>query len=90
MKRVLRRSIQMLLAIVVVVYLADWGALRVKMMHGAGYGTVQVDEFLSTPLKGNKDEYDYMGSAPEPCAHAIFPHGAAPCWWLARHKTRWE
>jgi hypothetical protein len=90
MKRVLWRSIQMLLAIVVVVYLADWGALRVKMMHGTGYGTVQVDEFLSTPLKGNKDEYDYMGSAPEPCAHAIFPHGAAPCWWLSRHTSHWE
>lgn len=90
MKRVLWRSIQVLLAIVVVVYLADWAALRVKMMHGSGYGTIQVDEFLSTPLKGNKAEYDYMGSSPEPCAYAIFPHGAPPCWWLARHKTRWE
>ena len=90
MKRVISLTVQVLLAVVVLTYLADWATLRIRMMHGTGYGTVQVDEYLSTPLKGNKDEYDYMGSIPEPCSHSIFPHGAAPCWWLSKHTSRWE
>lgn len=90
MKRVLWLAIQLLLATIAVVYVADWITLRVKMTHGIGYGTVQVDQYLSTPLKGNKDEYDYMGTVPEPCSHSIFPHGAPPCWWLAKHNSRWE
>jgi hypothetical protein len=90
MKRILSRAFQLLLATVVLVYLADWAVLRVKVSHGAGYGTIQVDEYLATPLKGNKDEYDFMGTTPTPCSHSIFPHGAAPCWWLAKHTSRWE
>jgi hypothetical protein len=90
MKRVTWLAIRIVLAVVAVIYLADWAALRVKMAHGTGYGTVQVDQYLGTPLKGNKEEYDYMGSMPEPCAHSIFPHGAAPCWWLAKHTSHWE
>jgi hypothetical protein len=90
MKRIAWLVVRVFLAVVVLTYLVDWAVLRVRMTHGEGYGTVQVDEYLSTPLKGNKAEYDYMGSNPEPCAHSIFPHGAAPCWWLAKHTSHWE
>ncbi|MFZ0663938.1 MAG: hypothetical protein WAM66_14710 [Acidobacteriaceae bacterium] len=90
MKRVLWLAARIVLVVLIAVYLIDWGTLRVKIAHGTGYGSVQVDEYLSTPLKNHKDEYDYMGSQPEPCSHSIFPHGAAPCWWLARHTTQWE
>lgn len=90
MKRILSITLQVLLALAALVYLVDWGVLHMKMAHGDGYGTVNVDTYLSTPLKGNKDEYDYMGSQPTPCAHSIFPHGAAPCWWLVRHSSQWE
>lgn len=90
MKRILLFVIRILIVIVAVIYLADWGLLRIKMSHGAGYGTVQVDQYLATPLKGNKDEYDYMGTVPTPCSHSIFPHGASPCWWLSKHTSSWE
>ncbi len=90
MKRILWLIIRILIAIIVVIYLADWGLLRIKMSHGTGYGTVQVDQYLTTPLKGNKDEYDFMGTVPEPCSHSIFPHGAPPCWWLQKHNSSWE
>lgn len=90
MKRVLWLVTQVLLTIIVVTYVADWAILRVKMTHGGGYGTVQVDQYLSTPLKGNKAEYDYMGTVPEPCSRSIFPHGAPPCWWLTKHNSHWE
>jgi hypothetical protein len=90
MKRTLWLAVRITLAVLVAVYLVDWGVLRAKAGHGTGYGTVQVDEYLSTPLKGNKNEYDYMGSKSISCSHSIFPHGAAPCWWLARHTSQWE
>jgi hypothetical protein len=90
MKRTVWLTIRLLLTSIVLLYLIDWALLRVKAAHGAGFGTVQVEEYLSTPLKGGKSEYDFVGTQPEPCAHAIFPHGATPCWWLIRHTTRWE
>lgn len=89
-RHVLARFAQFLLITVVVVYFVDWGLLRLKMMYNAGYGTVTVEIYLATPLKGQKDRYDYMGEYPERCSHSLFPHGAAPCWWLAKHTTRWE
>ena len=90
MKRIAWLVLRILLAVIVLVYLTDWAALRLKVSRGTGYGTVNVDQFLATPLKGNKDEYDFMGTVAEPCAHSLFPHGASPCWWLARHTSRWE
>lgn len=90
MKRILWLALRVLLATVILLYLIDWALLSVRSAHGAGYGTMQVDEYLSTPLKGSKAEYDYVGTQSVPCAHSIFPHHATPCWWLARHTTRWE
>jgi hypothetical protein len=90
MKRILWVAIRVLIAALVVLYLADWAILRVRMARGGGYGTVQVDQYLSTPLKGNKAEYDYLGPASVTCSRSIFPHGAPPCWWVERHKNQWE
>jgi hypothetical protein len=90
MKRVLWLAIRVLVVAFIVIYLLDWGILRIRVARGNGYDTVQVSEFLSTPLKGNKAEYDYMGAQPVPCARSVFPHGAAPCWWLRRHPAQWE
>jgi len=90
MKRILWIITRALVAAVIVVYLIDWAVLRKRMTGGTAYGTVQVDEYLSTPLKGNKAEYDYLGTVPVSCARSIFPHGAAPCWWRESHKSVWE
>ena len=90
MKRSLSIGFRLLIAALIVVYLVDWAVLRIRMTRGTGYGTVQVDRYLSTPLKGNKDEYDYLGTTSVACAHSIFPHGAAPCWWRQRHTSIWE
>jgi hypothetical protein len=90
MKRSLWMGFRLLIALLIVVYLVDWAIFRVRMARGTAYGTVQVDEYLSTPLKGNKAEYDYLGTTSVSCARSIFPHGAAPCWWRERHKSVWE
>jgi hypothetical protein len=75
--------------------IADWCAFEVRLMRGSGLASQQVDQYLKTPLKGEKLEYDYLGSASENCARAVFPQYAAsqwnpPCWWLARHSVSWK
>jgi hypothetical protein len=89
MKRMLGRILQGLLAISVVLYLGDWIVLQYRT-HGQQSTSVQVDQFLKTPLKGQKEEYDYMGTVAQPCVPSLFPHWSeTPCWWLVRHKVQW-
>jgi hypothetical protein len=87
MKRLWARILLLFVAVVVLLYLGDWIGLRVR---GQTSSTVQVQQFLRTPLKGQKEEFDYMGTVDQPCVRSLFPHSAeTPCWWLERHKTRW-
>jgi hypothetical protein len=89
MKRLLGRMIQGLLAVLVVLYLGDWALLEVRA-GGQPSSSVQVEQFLRTPLKGQKEEFDYMGTVAQPCVPSLFPHSsAAPCWWLKWHKIQW-
>lgn len=78
-----------------ILYVSDWSVFEVRRMRGAAMGSVTVEQYLQTPLKGNKAEYDYMGTADQPCSRTLFPQYAAsqwnsPCWWLRRHKAQWE
>jgi len=73
------------------VYGTDWAVLQFRVAHGTAYRTVQVNQFLATPLKGNKAEYDLMGTTNVMCSRSIFPQkGNKPCWWLVRHASQWE
>ena len=90
MKGKLWNVVRLLIALLIVLYLVDWAVLRIRMTRGTAYSSVQVDQYLSTPLKGNKAEYDYLGTTAVMCARSIFPHGAAPCWWRNRHRSVWE
>ena len=88
---ILEMAVKVLLVSAVVLWVGDWAVFRVRAARGTGFDSVQVQEFLSTALKGNKQEYDYMGTADVTCARALFPHGGAPaCWWVRRHTTQWE
>ena len=94
MKRILEILEQVAKAVLVtavLLWVCDWAVYRIRAARGTAFDSVQVEEYLSTALKGNKQEYDYMGAAEMSCARAIFPHGGAPaCWWLRRHTTQWE
>lgn len=91
MGKILERGAQMLLVTAVLLWCGDWAVFRVRAARGTAYDTVTVQQFLSTDLKGKKTEYDYMGTVPENCVRALFPHGGAPtCWWVRRHTTQWE
>jgi len=81
--------------VLAVLYAVDWGVFETRLGRGSAMGSVTVDQYLSTPLKGNKAEYDYLGPAEKKCSRTIFPQYAAsawnaPCWWLQRHPTEWK
>jgi len=72
-------------------YAGDWLVLRIRVSRGTAFGSIEVNQFLATPLKGSKTEYDLTGTFQETCSRSIFPQrGNPPCWWLARHNSQWE
>jgi hypothetical protein len=94
MMRIAARILSYLLIAMVALYVADTAVFQVRLMRGGGMSTVAVDQFLSTPLKGSKVEYDYLGTAPQSCSKSLLPQYAsgwnAPCWWLKRHSAKWQ
>ncbi len=89
MWRRLGLGLQILLIGLLVLYLGDWAILHLRT-GGQDSASVPVEQFLRTPLKGQKEEFDYMGTVAQPCAPSLFPHRSeTPCWWLRRHKTQW-
>lgn len=89
--RRLVRSVLVLIFLLANLYLWDWVLLRIRVSRGTGLGTVEVKQFLATPLKGNKVEYDFMGTGQVVCSRSLLPQEGHPaCWWLARHPTQWE
>ena len=75
--RKLWRAIKYLLIGLAILYIGDLAVFQVRLMWGGGMGSVTVDSFLKTPLKGEKLEFDYLGTANQSCS-------------LAHHKTRWQ
>jgi hypothetical protein len=89
------RIAKYLLILAVVLYGLDWIIFAERRTVGSGMGSVPVEQYLQTNLKGNKAEYDYMGTTNQSCGRTIFPQYAGsqwnvPCWWLAQHKAQWQ
>ena len=84
-KRV-RRIVVTLAAAFATFYLGDWAVYK---MRGSPQGSVNVNQFLTVPLKGNKSEYDYLGTSNVPCSVSIFSQGGeSPCWQLRRNQNQ--
>ena len=91
MRRFIKWGSLTLLAAALGSYLGDAVVLQVKVRRGSAYQVIQVDQFLTTPLKGQKNEYDYNGQISVTCVRAMYPQlGSQPCWWVERHKTQWN
>jgi hypothetical protein len=75
-------------AVTLVAFALDW---MVYELRGSPQSVVIVNRFLSVPLKGQKTEYDFLGTASVPCVVALFPHGGeSPCWYLQLHPNEWD
>jgi hypothetical protein len=93
--QVLEKAAKYLVLTFAIVYALDWTVFELRRLGGSGMGSVAVEQYLSTTLKGNKAEYDYLGTANQNCSRSLFPQYASsawnsPCWWLERHKTSWQ
>ncbi len=75
-------------AVSLVAFAVDW---TVYKLRGSPRSSVTVSRFMEIPLKGQKTEYDFLGSANVSCAAALFPQdGHDPCWHLRRNPNQWE
>ena len=90
-RRSLASMVLLLTAVIIALYAGDWAVLRARRSRGTAFGGVTVHQFLVTPLKGQKDRFDYLGDVPVVCSRSIFPQaGNSPCWWVERHTTVWQ
>lgn len=81
-----KRIAILLIAAFVVTYLGDWAVFR---MRGSPQAKITVNHSIEIPLKGSKQEFDYLGSADQPCAIALFSQaGLDPCWQLRRNANQ--
>jgi hypothetical protein len=86
MMRWIQRAAVVLVAAFVVTYGGDWAIFKLR---GSPTSTVTVNRFLTVPLKGNKIEYDYVGTAEQACSVSLFPQaGQSPCWHLRRNPNQ--
>jgi hypothetical protein len=81
-----QRIVVVLIAAFAVLYLGDWAFYTLR---GSPQGSVTVNRTLSVPLKGNKTEFDYLGSSQVPCSMSLFSQGGeSPCWQLRRNQNQ--
>ena len=81
-----RRIVVSLVAAFIALYLGD---MAVYNLRGSPQGSVHVNQTIIVPLKGNKQEYDYLGASEVPCSVSIFSQGGEdPCWMLRRNQNK--
>lgn len=86
--RWLLRVLIAIAAITLVAFAIDWTVYKLRR---SPQSTVTVNQFLSVPLKGQKVEYDYLGSVDVSCSISLFPQGGNdPCWYVRWHKDQWD
>lgn len=91
MKRIVGKALLGLVVTLAVVYLGDMAVWSVRAKMGGGMGKVVVSRFVVAPLKGNKEEYYFDGTAEVDCSRSLFPQaGSGACWWVERHKVVYE
>jgi hypothetical protein len=84
--RWLQRGVVVLAVAFVATYGGDWAVYKLR---GSPSGKVTVNRYLTIPLKGNKQEFDYLGSLDVPCSRSLFPQaGKSTCWQLQRNPNQ--
>lgn len=80
------RAVLVLAVAFVVTYGGDSALFKLR---GSPQGKVTVNHYISIPLKGNKTEFDYLGSSDVACSVSLFPQGGdTPCWQLRRNTNQ--
>jgi len=86
LRRWLIRTALVLAVGLIAAYAGDWATF---LLRGRPMSKVTVNQYMSIPLKGNKTEYDYMGTMDVPCSRSLFPEGGqSPCWEVRRDANQ--
>jgi hypothetical protein len=86
MMRWLRRVLVVLATAFVVIYGGDWAVYKLR---GSPRSKVTIKRYVTIPLKGNKQEFYYLGSIDVPCSVSLFSQaGQDPCWQLRRNPIQ--
>ena len=86
MMRWLQRVVVVLLAGFVAACGGDWAVFKLR---GSPQSKVTVNRYVTIPLKGNKQEFDYLGSVDVACSISLFAQGGqSPCWQLRRNTNQ--
>jgi hypothetical protein len=82
----LLRTIVVLMVVFVATYGSDWAVFKLR---GSPISKVTVNRYVTIPLKGNKQEFDYLGTIDAPCSVSLFPQaGLNACWQLRRNPNQ--
>lgn len=63
------------------------GDLTVYKLRGSPQGQVAVHSYVTVPLKGNRQQYDSIGSIAVPCSRSVFPQNSENSCWLLRRSA---
>ncbi len=86
MRRWIQRGAVIAVAGLLAVYAGDWAVFKLR---GSPTSIVTVNKFMSVPLKGNKIEYDFVGTTDMSCSASLFPRsGLSACWRLRRNLNQ--
>lgn len=88
-RKPLSRAAAVVVAVLLMVYPADWLIWRIRSAFGAGMDSVTISESLAITLKGSHFEvYDPTVSTVA-CSRSLLPEaGAGACWWLRQHSQQ--
>ena len=86
MRRWLRWSIVTLVVAFLATYGGDWAIFKLR---GSPQGKVTVNRYMAIPLKGNRQEFDYLGTIDVACSISLFPQaGKSTCWHLRQNTNQ--
>jgi hypothetical protein len=88
----LKRLLVIALAMLIVVYLADYFWFRYRMRSqkpGDPLEVVKVKRLYAVAQKNGRVEYILAEPVDTTCVHSIFPHaGYSPCWYVVQQSGR--
>ena len=89
---ILKRLLVLALAVLAVVYLADYFWFRYRMRSqkpGDPLEVVKVKPLYAVAQKNGRVEYILADPVDITCVHSIFPHaGYNPCWYVVQQSGR--
>jgi hypothetical protein len=90
MKRALQGVALGLVALLAIVYVADYCSLRYQIPRGrAQFGQVTVNAMYAIHVKNGKIQYEPGDQEIDTCVNSLFPHfGDNPCWYMRRHTDK--